>query len=82
MPAAIVLRWSMDETRWPVRRHPATGKRVEQRANVIYRMAGGKIAEGWAQMDQLGMLRQIGIDPLASARQSRPTELQPANRLF
>jgi hypothetical protein len=31
-------------------------------------MEGGKIAEGWAQMDQLGMLRQIGIDPLASAK--------------
>lgn len=65
----VAVRWSMDAKHaGPFAGIPATGKRVEQRANVIYRMESGKIAEGWAQMDQLGMLRQIGIDPLASAK--------------
>jgi hypothetical protein len=35
---------------------------------VIYRLAEGKIAEGWAVMDQAGMLRQLGFDPLAAAK--------------
>jgi steroid delta-isomerase-like uncharacterized protein len=65
----VAVRWSMDAKHaGPFAGVPATGKRVEQRANVIYRLEGGKIAEGWAQMDQLGMLRQIGIDPLANAK--------------
>jgi steroid delta-isomerase-like uncharacterized protein len=65
----VAMRWSMSAKHsGPLAGIPATGKRVEQRANVIYRMEGGKIAEGWAQMDQLGMLRQIGIDPLGNAK--------------
>jgi hypothetical protein len=31
-------------------------------------MENGKIAEIWAQMDQVGMLRQLGIDPLAGVK--------------
>jgi steroid delta-isomerase-like uncharacterized protein len=65
----VAVRWSMNaKHNGPLAGIPATGKRVEQRANVIYRMEGGKIAEGWAQMDQVGMLRQLGIDPLASMK--------------
>ena len=65
----VVVRWSMDAKHsGPLGGIPATGKPIQQRANVIYRMESGKIAEGWAQMDQLGVLRQIGIDPLATAQ--------------
>jgi steroid delta-isomerase-like uncharacterized protein len=65
----VAMRWSMNAKHsGPLAGIPATGKRVEQRANVIYRMEGGRIAEGWAQMDQLGMLRQIGVDPLANVK--------------
>lgn len=65
----VVVRWSMDaKHEGPFAGIPATGKQIQQRANVIYRMESGKIAEGWAQMDQLGVLRQIGIDPLATAK--------------
>jgi steroid delta-isomerase-like uncharacterized protein len=65
----VVVRWTMDATHsGPLVGIPATGKRVQQRANVIYRLADGKIAEGWAVMDQAGMLRQLGFDPLAAAR--------------
>ena len=65
----VVVRWTMDATHeGPLAGIPATGKRVQQRANVICRMEDGKIAEIWAQMDQVGMLRQLGIDPLASVK--------------
>jgi steroid delta-isomerase-like uncharacterized protein len=65
----VVVRWSMTaKHQGPLAGVPATGKPIQQRANVIYRMEGVKIAEGWAQMDQLGVLRQLGIDPLATAK--------------
>lgn len=65
----VVVRWTMEATHaGPLNGIPATGKRVQQRANVIYRMKDGKIAEIWAQMDQVGMLRQLGIDPLATVK--------------
>jgi steroid delta-isomerase-like uncharacterized protein len=65
----VVVRWAMDATHeGPLAGIPATGKRVQQRANVICRMENGKIAEIWAQMDQVGMLRQLGIDPLAGVK--------------
>lgn len=61
----VVARWTMDATHGgPLAGIPATGKRVQQRANVIYRFEDVKIAEVWAQMDQVGMLRQLGINPL------------------
>lgn len=64
----VAVRWSMDaKHQGPLAGIPATGKTIQQRANVIYRMQAGKIAEGWAQMDQIGVLRQIGVDPLANA---------------
>jgi steroid delta-isomerase-like uncharacterized protein len=67
----VVVRWSMEaKHQGAFRGIPATGKPIQQKANVIYRMEGGKVAEGWAQMDQLGVLRQIGIDPLASVKVS------------
>jgi steroid delta-isomerase-like uncharacterized protein len=65
----VAVRWTMEAThRGPLVGIPATGKRVEQRANVIYRFEDGKIAEGWALVDQVGMLRQLGFDPLAAAK--------------
>jgi steroid delta-isomerase-like uncharacterized protein len=65
----VVVRWTMHATHaGPLAGIPATGKPVQQRANVIYRMEDGKIVEIWAQVDQVGMLRQLGIDPLASVK--------------
>jgi steroid delta-isomerase-like uncharacterized protein len=63
----VVVRWTMDATHGgPLAGIPATGKRVQQRGTVIYRMEEGKIAEIWAQLDRMGMLQQLGIDPLAA----------------
>lgn len=65
----VVVRWTMEATHaGPLAGIPATGKRIQQRANVIYRFADGKIVEGWALVDQAGMLRQLGFDPLAAAK--------------
>jgi len=65
----VVVRWTMEATHaGPLAGIPATGKRVQQRGIVIYRFEGGKIEEIWAQLDQVGMLRQLGIEPL-TARQ-------------
>jgi steroid delta-isomerase-like uncharacterized protein len=63
----VVVRWTMDATHGgTLAGIPATGKRVRQHGTVIYRMHDGKVAEIWAQMDRMGMLQQLGIDPLAT----------------
>ena len=41
----------------------ATGRRVEVTATSIYRIADGKLAEGWVNFDALGLLQQIGALP-------------------
>lgn len=38
-----------------------TGKRVAVQGVAIYRVAGGKIAEGWVGFDLLGLLGQLGL---------------------
>lgn len=55
-------RWTMTATNTaPIGGIPPTGKAITQRANVFYRFEDGKIAELWLQLDQLGVLRQIGV---------------------
>jgi ketosteroid isomerase-like protein len=45
-----------------------TGRRVEVRGVAIYRLAGGRIAEGWVGFDALGLLAQLGaLAPLGDA---------------
>ena len=40
-----------------------TGKQVTISAIVISRFAGGKEVEAWSNLDQLGMMQQMGIAP-------------------
>jgi predicted ester cyclase len=42
---------------------PATGKRAEWAESHIVKMVNGKITEHWGVVDQLGMLRQLGLAP-------------------
>lgn len=42
---------------------PPTGKRVTFAATDIYRFENGRIAEGWALMDFLSFLQQVGAAP-------------------
>lgn len=70
----VVVRWNMEATHsGPLAGIPASGKRVTQRAIVIYRFKDGKVAEAWTQMDQVGMLRQLGRDPLPAANRLEKT---------
>jgi predicted ester cyclase len=41
----------------------ATGKRIVVKGIEVFRIADGKIVEVWASMDNLGMLRQLGLIP-------------------
>ena len=42
---------------------PPTNKKVTWRGIEIFRRAGGKIVEVWAERDNLGMLQQLGVIP-------------------
>jgi predicted ester cyclase len=44
---------------------PATGKEASWSEVHICRLEGGKLAEHWIVADQLGMLQQLGVIPLA-----------------
>jgi predicted ester cyclase len=46
---------------------PATGKHAEWTESHIVKMANGKITEHWGVVDQLGMLRQLGLAPTPQA---------------
>jgi steroid delta-isomerase-like uncharacterized protein len=39
---------------------PPTGKEVEFTGISVYRIEEGKIAQSWTEMDELGLMRQIG----------------------
>lgn len=45
---------------------PATGKHVSVRGMQIGRFEAGKIVDRWGASDELGALRQLGVDPTAS----------------
>ena len=42
---------------------PPTGRRVEISGVTINHFSGGKIAAGWYQSDDLGMMQQLGVVP-------------------
>ena len=42
---------------------PATNKRVNWTAMVVFRSAGGKISEAWINYDRLGVMEQLGVAP-------------------
>jgi steroid delta-isomerase-like uncharacterized protein len=42
---------------------PPTGKRVTMSGLTVFRIANGKIVEGWSRPDLLGLLQQLGAVP-------------------
>jgi steroid delta-isomerase-like uncharacterized protein len=42
---------------------PPTGKQVVFTSTEFYRVAGGKLAEEWVELDMLGLLQQLGAIP-------------------
>ncbi len=45
---------------------PATGRRIKARGMQIARFENGLIVERWGSSDQLGILQQIGVDPITT----------------
>jgi predicted ester cyclase len=45
---------------------PPTGRRVEVQAISILHFSEGRVVERWNQLDQLGMLQQLGVLPAPS----------------
>ena len=57
----VVTRWVARGThRGPFNGLPGTGKDVVVAGTDIDRFAGGKVAECWTHVDELGLLRQLG----------------------
>jgi predicted ester cyclase len=42
---------------------PPTGKQAAFATTNIFRVAGGKIAEIWPQVDMMGLIQQLGAIP-------------------
>jgi predicted ester cyclase len=42
---------------------PATGKRISASGIGINRIVDGKVVESWSQVDQMGMMQQLGVVP-------------------
>lgn len=42
---------------------PPTGNQVSVSGIVINRFADGKVVEGWINLDELGLMKQLGIAP-------------------
>ena len=59
----IVVRWTMRGTHTgPVMDFPPSGRQVTGERIDIFRIAGSKIVSAWDDLDDFGLLRQIGID--------------------
>ena len=43
---------------------PPTGKKVAVTATVFYRVEDGRLAEGWINRDDFGLMRQLGVIPM------------------
>jgi predicted ester cyclase len=62
----VVARWSATLTHTgPFLGIAPTGRKAEVTGTSIQRIVDGKIAEGWDNWDQLGLLVQIGAVPAA-----------------
>lgn len=57
----VVTRWILAGTHeGPFQGIPPGGRHVEMTGITIFRLADGKLIEGWTNEDQWGMLRQLG----------------------
>jgi steroid delta-isomerase-like uncharacterized protein len=62
----VVTRWTATGVHsGPFNGIPATGRQVTMTGISIDRVAGGKIIESWEVTDDAGLLRQLGVLPLA-----------------
>ena len=58
----VVTRWTARGTHsGEFQGVPATGREIRIAGTDIDRIAGGKVAECWAHLDELGLMRQLGV---------------------
>jgi predicted ester cyclase len=43
---------------------PPTGKQIKVKYIDVWRITNGKMVENWVQMDQLGLMQQLGVIPM------------------
>ena len=55
-----------------------TGKHLAVQGLAIYRLAGGRIVEGWVDLDMIGLLDQIGLLAQLGAAPSPPPPVNAA----
>ncbi len=59
----VVVRYSGSGTHTGEGMGTPTGKEWEITANIIYRMAGGKLVEDWSEWDKLVLMQQLAFMP-------------------
>jgi steroid delta-isomerase-like uncharacterized protein len=60
----VVTRWTCRGThQGQFQGMPPTGKQMTMTGITIFRIANGKLIEGWMNPDLLGMLQQLGVAP-------------------
>jgi steroid delta-isomerase-like uncharacterized protein len=60
----VATRWKLVGTHeGPFQGAPPSGRRVEMAGITIFRLAAGKLIEGWTNEDVFGLLQQIGAVP-------------------
>jgi steroid delta-isomerase-like uncharacterized protein len=61
----VVWRWTIRGTHTgPFQRLPPTGRQVMITGINIVRIADGRLAENWGEVDMLGLLQQLGAIPV------------------
>jgi len=60
----VVTRWSVQGTHHgSFRGHSPTGNQMRVTGIVIDRIVGGKVVEGWMEMDTYDQMQQLGVIP-------------------
>lgn len=60
----VATRWRIVGTHeGPFQGAPSSGKRVKLTGITIFRLADGRLVEGWTNEDTFGLLQQIGAAP-------------------
>ena len=58
----VVTRWTARGThRGEFQGVPATGRKIQLAGTDIDRFVGGRVVECWAHVDELGLMRQLGV---------------------
>jgi predicted SnoaL-like aldol condensation-catalyzing enzyme len=70
----VAVRFTLEGThRGDLLDLPPTGRHVSVQGVALYRIAGGKIAEGWIGLDGIGLLDQLGLFERLGALAGAPT---------